>query len=164
MKRLAWLLLIVVLSLNTLGFSTPPSPPAAVSATFANPPSLAGETPLQASIPGVNASCHHLRALRLCASVSEKVIVPGSFVTIYGSMKIRGEGVQGKLMRVLWHSRTSASCYGVTDENGLASCSTYFPARIARGHKVYVRVWLDGHKVTTHFRTKYLSRDPREDD
>jgi hypothetical protein len=149
MKRLSWLLLVLVLSFSTLGFA---------------PPTGADPAPLDASIPGKNVVCHNIRAYRLCASVSESRIRPGSFVTIYGLMRTRGVGVPGKIMRVVWSSNVTVSCIGITDETGLASCSTYVPARTPTARKVHVKVWIDKYKLQTSFMTRHPYQDPRESD
>ena len=114
MKRLSWLLLVAGLSLSTVGFA---------------PPAGAVPAPLDGSIPGRNVVCHNIRSTRLCASVSEARVRPGSYVTIYGQMRNRGVGVRGQIMRVVWSSNITVSCLGLTDETGLASCRTYVPAR-----------------------------------
>ena len=149
MKRLAWLLLVLVLSFSTVGFA---------------PPAGADPAPLDASIPGKNVVCHNIRAYRLCASVSEARVRPGSYVTIYGLMRSRGVGVPGQIMRVVWSSNVTVSCIGITDETGLASCSTYVPARTPAARKVHVKVWLDKYKLQTSFMTRHPFQDPRESD
>jgi hypothetical protein len=146
MKRLAWLLFIAILSFNTVAFTLPASDPTMP----ASPPAM----------PGRNVNCHNVGGLRLCASVSEATVVPGSFITIYGLMKLRGVGVAGQVMRVEWHGRTSATCVGVTDASGLASCTTYVPSNLVGGRIVNVKLRLDKYKVTTHFRIKDIDRNP----
>jgi hypothetical protein len=146
MKRLGLLLLIAILSLNTVAFTLPSSDPEFLA------------------MPGRNVNCHNVGGLRLCASVSEATVVPGSFITIYGSMKLRGVGVAGQVMRVEWHGRTSATCVGVTDASGLASCTTYVPTSIVGGRSVNVKLRLDHYKVTTHFRIKSTERNPESGD
>lgn len=168
MKRLAWLLLVVILSFNTVGFSLPashPTPAAAIlSAPPLAPPLFPAPAPAAASIPGYNVVCNNIGPLRLCASVSESRVLPGSFLTVYGLMRTRGEPIQGQVMQVVWHGHTSATCIGLTDEDGLASCTTYVPASMASGYKVYVKVLLDKYKILTSFRTKDITQDPQEDD
>ena len=149
MKRLSWLLLVAVLSIGTVGFA---------------PPSGTAPAPLEASIPGRNIVCHNIRAYRLCASVSEARVKPGSYVTIYGLLRSRGVGVPGKIMRVVWSSNVTVSCVGITDETGLASCTTYVPARTPAGRKVNVKVWIDKYKLQTSFMTRHPYQDPRESD
>jgi hypothetical protein len=149
MKRLSWLLLVLVLSFSTVGFAPP-----------------AGEepAPMEGSIPGHNIVCHNIRATRLCASVSEARVRPGSWVTIYGLMRNRGVGVKGQIMRVVWSSNITVSCIGITDETGLASCSTYVPARTPAARKVNVKVWLDKYKLQTSFMTRHPFQDPKDSD
>jgi hypothetical protein len=149
MKRLSWLLLVLVLSFSTVGFA----PPAGV-----NP------APLEAFIPGYNIVCHNVRLTRICASVSEAKIRPGSYVIIYGLMRTRGVGVPGEIMRVVWSSNVTVSCIGITDDTGLASCSTYVPARTPTARKVHVKVWIDKYKLQTSFMTRHPHQDPRQSD
>ena len=164
MKRRAWLLLAAVLSFNTAGFAPPASPLASLSTTISGPPAGADRGPLAASIPGYNVVCENIRATRLCVSVSDARVKPGSYVTVYGMMKTRGVGEAGKIMRVMWSSRASATCIGLTDENGLASCRTYVPLRTAGARNVHVRVWMDKFKLATSFITRRTSQDPRSPD
>ena len=156
MKRLAWLLLMAVLSFSTVGYSIPASPPAPVS--------ISQPSPAAGRIPGYNIICDDVRGIHLCASVSEALVVPGSWVTIYGLMMTKGAPIQGMIMRVAWHSSTSVTCIGVTDETGLASCTTYVPAKMARGYKVYVKVYLDHYKMGTSFRTRDMTHEEQSDD
>jgi len=160
MKRLAWLLLAAVLSFSTAGFARPASPPGPLSTTISSPPAA----PAAASIPGYNVVCENIRATRLCVSVSEPRVRPGSYVTVYGLMKIRGVPQTGKIMRVVWSSKTSASCIGVTDDTGLASCRTYVPASTAGARKVHVRVWIDKFKLATAFTTRNPPEEERSSD
>jgi hypothetical protein len=90
-------MLMLILSFNTVGFSRPAPPSALTTAR--------------------NQNCHNVRQVRVCAWVSEGVVVPGSYVTIYGSMRLKGVGVAGELMRVIWSAKTTATCLGVTDAN-----------------------------------------------
>jgi hypothetical protein len=149
MKRLSLLLLAAILSLGTVGFA---------------PPAAEQPGPSEGAIPGYNIVCHNIRAIRLCASVSEARVTPGSFVTIYGLMRTRGVGVPGEIMRVVWSSNVTVSCLGITDETGLASCTTYVPARTPNARKVHVRVWIDHYKLQTAFMTRHPYQDPRESD
>jgi hypothetical protein len=144
MKRLAGLLLMLILSFNTVGFSLP-----APSSTFT---------------AARNRNCHNIHQVRVCAWVEEGVVVPGSFVTVYGSMKTRGEGVPGQIVRVVWSAKTTATCIGVTDATGVASCTTYVPSSISRGRSVTVKVWVDKFKINTHFRIKFNERDRDSED
>lgn len=164
MKRLAWLLLIAIVSFNTAGFAASASLPAQPSTSISIPPAGPDPAPLAASIPGYNVECHNIGPTRLCTSVSAVRVKPGSFITVYGMMKERGKGVPGQVMTVVWHASSSASCIGVTDENGLASCSTYVPTTISGAHRVVVWVWLDKFKITTRFRIKDSSTDPESTD
>ena len=132
MKRLSWLLLAIIMALSTAGFAPLESPKGPFSSTISSPPAGADLGSMAGSIPGYNIVCHNVRATRLCASVSERRVTPGSYVTIYGSMKTRGVGVPGQVMNVVWASNVTATCIGVTDATGLASCSTYVPANTPR--------------------------------
>lgn len=147
MKRLPCLLIVLVLMFSTVGFA----PPVGIDLT-----------PLDASIPGVNVVCDNIRAMRLCASVSETRVRPGSYVTIYGLMRIRSVAVPGQIMRVVWSSNITVSCIGITDETGLASCRTYVPARTPAARKVHVKVWIDKYKLQTSFMTRHRHEDPPE--
>jgi hypothetical protein len=157
MKRLSGLLLAVILLLSTLGFAPLESLQETIS-TAPDPRAPAG------SIPGRNVVCHNIRQTRLCVSVSESRVRPGSYVTIYGLMRTRGVGVPGQIMRVVWASKVTVSCIGVTDANGLASCSTYVPANATSPRQVRVRVWIDKYKLTTLFMVRNAGRDPDSED
>ena len=119
---------------------------------------------LPASIPGYNIVCHNIRNTRVCVSVSAARVRPGSFVTIYGLIRRSGVGVPGMLMQVIWASHTTATCIGVTDETGLASCTTFVPASTPDAKKVYVKVWIDKYKLLTSFRTPHEHGDMRQED
>ena len=156
MKRLLLLLLAVILSFSTTGFSPPVSATEGSGSTSAfGPPGGVDQTGLAASIPGYNIVCHNVRNTRLCVSVSSARVRPGSFVTIYGLIRRSGLGVQGQIMRVIWASHVTATCIGVTDETGLASCTTYVPASTPSGKKVHVKVWIDKYKLMTSFHTPH---------
>jgi hypothetical protein len=144
MKRLAWLLLIAILAFSTVAFDLP-APPPALSA-------------------GQNRTCHNVRLMRICTWVSEGVVRPGSSVTIYGSLSRKGEAVSGQLMRVIWSSKTTQTCLGITDATGVASCTTYVPRNLSTGRSVNVKVWMDKYKITTQFRIKVGDRDRESDD
>ena len=166
MKRLAWLLLIVILSLNTLGFTLPASPPAPGSSIPSNPPNLP-ETAFDAGfIPGHNLVCHNIGQRRVCASVSEARVLPGSVLTVYGMLRLRGEGVPGVIMNVIWAGRITETCVGVTDSSGVASCNTFVPSYMKQGYRVTVKVLLDHYKVSTNFRTRDTSHanEKKEED
>ena len=164
MKPMAWLLLAGILSFNTAGFAPAESPRGSFSTTVSSPPAGADPVPLAASIPGYNVVCQNKRATRLCVSVSEARVRPGSYVTVYGMMKTKGVGEAGKIMRVVWSSKVTATCIGLTDENGLASCRTYVPRQIAGGRKVHLRIWIDKYKLSTSFATRNASQDPQSSD
>ena len=144
MKRLAWLLLIAILSFSTVAFTVP-----------APPPNLSAAR---------NQNCHNIRLVRVCSWVEEGVVKPGSSVTIYGSIKSKGEGVAGQILRVVWSARTTQSCLGVTDSTGVASCTTYVPSYLSSGRSVNVKVWIDKFKVNTHFRIKVGNRGSESED
>jgi hypothetical protein len=144
MKSAALLLLAVFLAIGTLGFSAP-APNSGITAAR-------------------NQNCHNVRLVRVCASVSAGVVKPGDAVTIYGSIKQKGVGVPGQLMRVVWSAKITQTCLGVTDANGVASCTTYVPSYLNGGRSVNVKVWMDKYKINTHFRIKESGRDSKSED
>jgi hypothetical protein len=143
MKRLIGLLLIAILSFSTVAFSMP-APPSGLDAR--------------------NQTCHNVRLVKICSSVSEAVVLPGSYVTIYGSITRKGVGIPGQIMRVVWSARKTQTCIGVTDATGVASCSTYVPSYISSGRTVNVKVWVDKYKINTHFRIKVGGRGADSED
>ena len=164
MKRLSWFLLALTLSFSTVGFASPQSPNGSVSDTLSRPPAAADQALLAGAIPGRNIVCHNIRQTRLCVSVSEARVLPGSIITIYGLMRTRGVGVPGQIMRVVWASKVTATCIGVTDATGVASCSTYVPANASAPRQARVRVWIDKYKLSTFFMIRNSGRDPDSED
>ncbi len=154
MKRLSWLLLAAILTFSTLGFAPLDSAAAPASSTTSGPVSGAEAQGLAAYIPGFNIVCHEIRSRRVCVSVSEARVRPGSSITIYGLMRYKGAGVPGQIMRVVWASNVTATCIGVTDSSGLASCTTYVPSSTRPARQVRVKVWVDKFKLLTSFITK----------
>jgi hypothetical protein len=154
MKRLTWLLLAVCLSFSTVGFAAPPSPRASIPTDSYSPPAGIDPAAPAAYMPGDHVVCHEIRAKRLCVSVSEGSVRPGSYVTIYGMMKDKGVGVPGMIMNVIWASNVTVTCVGITDADGLASCTTYVPASTLEARKVYVKVHIDHFKLLTFFLTR----------
>ncbi len=154
MKRLSGLLLAAVLTFSSLGFAPLDSAAAPAAGTTSGPASGAEADGLAAFIPGYNVVCHEIRSRRVCASVSEARVRPGSSITIYGLMRYKGAGVPGQIMRVVWASSVTATCIGVTDSTGLASCTTYVPSSTRAARQVRVKVWIDKFKLLTSFMTK----------
>jgi hypothetical protein len=150
MKRLAWLLLSAILSFSTVGFSPSDSPIRSVSSVIPNPPAISAPGPNAFSIPGYNVACKNIKGVRVCASVSDEKFAPGTRITVYGMLKKRGVGIAGKTMKVVWQSKGTVTCSGVTDENGVAKCTAYFKGGI-KGKKVHVKVTIDKYKVATFF-------------
>ncbi|HET6846393.1 MAG TPA: hypothetical protein VFH29_06130 [Anaerolineales bacterium] len=144
MKRLAWLLLIVIFAFSTVAFAAP-APPSDLT-------------------PAPNQQCHNIRLVRVCSWVEAGVVKPGSSVTIYGSYKSKGVGVPGQIMRVVWSARVTQTCIGVTDSTGVASCTTYVPSYLSSGRTVTVKVWVDKYKINTHFRIKVGNRGSDSED
>lgn len=140
MKRLAWFFLIAVLSLNSLGFSSTNYPIASSSSIGSNPPALAGAPGVDLSIPGKAAHCTKVHATRICASISNRKPSNGTYVTIYGQLKLRGSGIRGKIMTASWRYKgKSHNCTAVTDSSGLAQCVLRISG-VAKGQTVKVSV------------------------
>jgi hypothetical protein len=150
MKRLVQLLLATVFVFSTVGFALPNSPPESISAI--------------GSVLAPNLDCHNVGLLRVCAWVSDAKLTPGSYITVYGMLKRKGAGVAGKIMRVIWASKTTETCIGVTDATGVASCTTYVPRNTPGGKRIHVIVRIDKYKITTFFNTRGVSQDPQQSD
>lgn len=151
MKRLAWLLIIGILSFNTVGFTRSGLIPSSFSSSGTTSPALARAPWMDLSMPGDNSVCEKTRAARACASVSNGRPAPKTYVTVYGALRIRGEPQQGEPMKAtLRFKGSSASCTGMTDSNGLASCSIYF-AGGSGGRRVGVKVRVGQYTIDTYF-------------
>jgi hypothetical protein len=149
MKRLAWLVVIAVLSLNSLGFSSPNFPIASSSSIGSNPPAVAGGPGIDLSIPGKGAHCSKVHATRICVSVSNRKPADGSYVTVYGQLKLRGTGIRGKIMTASWRYKgKSHNCTAVTDSAGLASCVLRIGG-VAKGQNVHISVTIGNFSEDT---------------
>jgi len=153
MKRLAWLPLVVVLLFSTVGFTQSNSTASSVTSGITSPPALSDPRPAALVMPGYNAVCKNIGATRVCTSVSDARVTPGTRITVYGMLKRKGVGQAGITMKVAWQSKGTVTCSGVTDENGLASCTAYFPGG-NKGHKVRVKVTIGKYKVNTYFTSR----------
>ena len=153
MKRVAWLLLLAVLSFNSVGFAQASSPTRSISSTISVAPPMLQPPTIALSIPGNNGVCTNIGATRICASVSPARTAPHTYLTIYGMQKIRGVGQAGTIMTATWRSKGTASCSAVTDASGMASCTAYFSGA-TKGHIVRVKVAIGKYKLTTHFTSK----------
>ncbi len=140
MRRLAKLLLAAAFVFSTVGFAVPDSAPESGFAIGA--------------VAAPNQNCHNVALYRICAWVSDARIKPGESITIYGMLKKKGVGVPGKIMRVIWSSKTTATCSAVTDSTGIASCTTFVPSNTPGGKRINVIVRMDKYKVTTSFNTR----------
>ena len=149
MRRMAWLPLLVVLSLSTAGFQRPESPAASPSGlTFSASPLAA------LAMPGHNISCGTRAGAKICASVSNANPARNTWITVYATLKLRGVAQVGKTMKVVWHYKsTKFTCTGVTDGTGLAVCGGLFKTA-PKGHRVYVKVSIGKNTVTTYFTPK----------
>jgi len=133
MKRLSWLLLAAVLLFQTV--------PAAA---------LPGRT-AGAALPGQNVVCKTTGKAQICASVSNRAPAQYTYVTVYGRLRINGVDQVGKIMKTVWHYKTSTpSCQGAIPSSGLASCKRYI-SRATKGYRVQVVVTINGYTVTTWF-------------
>ena len=153
MKRVAWLLLLAILSFNSVGFAEASSPTGSISSTISYAPPMLLPPTVGLAIPGQNARCTNVGAVRICTSVYPARAAPHSYVTVNGMMKIKGVGQAGKIMTATWRSKGTASCSAVTDADGMASCTAYFPGA-TKGRSVRVKVTIDRYKLTTHFTSK----------
>ncbi len=84
-------------------------------------------TPTRTPTPGPptpNPNCAPGSGYTVGASVSDPTPPQNSTVTIYGTLCLNGVPVVGAALHTVWHYRTTTvTCDGVTDANGVASCS-----------------------------------------
>ena len=153
MRRVARPLLLSFLVLSMVGFSPALAPTALMSSAITSAPPMFQPPTTALAIPGRNPACTNVGATRICASVSTARAAAHTYVTVNGMMKIKGVGQAGQIMTVTWRSKVAASCSAVTDANGMASCSTYFPGA-TKGRIIRVKVTIGKHKLTTHFTSK----------
>lgn len=133
MKRLSWVLLAAVLFFQSIPSVLPSAQAAAVI------------------LPGQNIVCKTTGKAQICASVSNKSPAQNTYVTIYGLLKINNVVQKGKLMKAVWHYKTTTpSCQGLTSSSGMASCKRYI-SRATKGYRVQVVVTINGYTVTTWF-------------
>ena len=153
MKRVAWPLVLAFLSFNTLGFTPTAAPTRPISSATHNPAPLLQPLPLALAIPGKNARCENIGPTRVCASVYPARVGAHAYITVYGMVKVQGVGQPGLVMTATWRSKSVGSCSAVTDSQGMASCTTWFPGA-TKGHSVRVKVSIGKYKLTTHFTAK----------
>ncbi len=153
MKRVAWLLILSVLSFNTLGFRPLASTTGSISLQSSNVQPSLNLQPLAVWLPGTHAVCNNTGATRVCASVSTARAESHTYVTVYGVIKTSGVGQAGKIMTATLLSKGSATCSAVTDSDGMASCSIYFSG-LAKGNVVRVKVTIGKYKLMPHFAAK----------
>jgi len=154
MKRLASLLLLVVLSLNTVGFTQSTSPTPSISSFTSDGPALAGPPFIGMSIPGKNVICKTVHATRLCVALSSAYPSRDTWLTVYAQLKTRGVPQTGKIMTAVWRVKGKRiSCSALTDETGLAVCRGRFP-KADKGRKIWVDVTIGKYTATTSFKPR----------
>ena len=155
MKRLSWLLFIVISSLGLVGFTTHSSPVTPHALIVKSSFDQSNPFTIVLPIPGYNIVCKIVGTARICASVSNKAPVQNSSVTVYGTLKINGVAQVNMPMLAVWHYKTvDSACNGKTNTKGLARCARSI-SMATIGYEVSIDVTINKkYTVTTSFTPK----------